>query len=148
MERGVVFSLGERRFGLALAAVTRVVRAVEVTRLVDGPAGVAGVIDVRGEVMPVIDPRARLGVAPRELDPDDQFVVVRSAGRSLALWVDKVVGVTRWEEGDFVGAEAVAPGDRSIQGVARGDDGLVVVHDLDALLAADVAVVPKEEGVA
>ena len=139
MERGVVFSLQDRHFALPLDAVTRVVRAVEITPLPDAPEGVCGVIDVQGEIVPVIDLRSRFALPRRELAIDDQFLVARTAKRVLALWVDRVSGVAVWGEGDFVDAAALVPGSRRLRGVARGEGGLMLVHDLDALLSPDEA---------
>ncbi len=146
MQCGVVFSLDERQFALPLDATARVVRAVDITPLPQAHPGIPGVIDVHGEVMPVVDLRARFGLPPRALVPAAQFVLVNVATRSLALWVDEVSGVASWPESDFVEAEPFLPGGHRLRGIARGPDGLVLVHDLDALLAEVVAVADEVHG--
>jgi purine-binding chemotaxis protein CheW len=135
MERGVVFRLEDRLFALPLEVTARAVRAVEITPLAIGLPGVPGVIDVHGEIMPVVDLRERFGLPPRALRPSAQFLLISSARGPVALWVDAVDGVATWTEDDFVAAEPLFPGSRQLRGIARGADGLVLVHDLDALLA-------------
>lgn len=150
MEHGLVFILDDRQFALPLAMVSRVVRAVEITRLPQASPMFPGVIDVHGEVMPVVDLRERFELAARALMPSAQFILVDTARRRIALWVDRVGSVAAWEAGDFVTAATLAPGSRHLAAVARGADGLILVHDLDELLASDGTVledaVSQEEG--
>lgn len=147
MEHGLVFVLDEQRFALPLALVERVVRAVEITRLPEASPLFPGVIDIHGEVVPVIDLRARLGVSARALVPGAQFVIAATARRRLALWVDQVAGVASWEADEFVAAATLPPASRHLSGVVRGGDGLVLVHDADALLASDAQALPEADRV-
>lgn len=123
----LVFSLGERRLAVPLEAVERVVRAVEVTALPEAPATVAGIINVQGQLVPVLDLRQRFGLPPRTVEPDDQFVLTHGAGRTVALWVDAVAGVEACGAADVVAGDAVLPGSGLIEGVLKRPDGLVLV---------------------
>lgn len=147
MEHGLVFILDEQRFALPLGVVERVVRAVEITRFPEASPLFPGVIDVHGEVVPVIDLRARLGVSARPLVPGAKFVIAATARRRLALWVDQVAGVASWQAEDFVPAGTLPPASGHLSGVVRGGDGLVLVHDVDALLASDAQPLPEAESV-
>lgn len=142
MDHGLVFMLGERQLALPLSLVSRVVRAVEITRLPDAAATVPGVIDVHGEVVPVVDLRQRFGLPTQELDSSAQFVLVGTASRQVALWVDCVDGVAAWEPSEFVAGAVLSPGTRLVSGVVRRSDGLILVHDLDALMASAFEDVP------
>ena len=84
----LVFWLDQQRFALPVAAVERVLRAVEVTPIPAAPDCVLGVIDAQGKVLTVIDLRRRCGLPPKELDLDYQLVLVRTARRTLVLPVD------------------------------------------------------------
>jgi purine-binding chemotaxis protein CheW len=144
MERGVVFRLEERRFALPLEATARAVRAVEITPLPQATPGVPGVIDVHGELMPVVDLRVRFGLPPRALVPGAQFLLVATARRAVALWVDGVDGVATWRADEFVAAGPLLPGSGQLRGIARGAEGLILVHDLEALLATMGDALPSE----
>lgn len=146
-ERGVVFSLHDRLFALPLEVSLRVLRAVEITPVPQAPPSVAGVIDVHGEITPVIDLRERFGVTPCALVPGAQFLLVASAQRAMALWVDCVNGVASWGEDDFVAADSLLPGVCRLRGMASDEQGLILVHDLDALLSpAEEAFVKERIG--
>ena len=135
----VVFRLDEQRYALSLAAVERIVRAVEVTLLPNAPPIVLGAIDVEGHVLPVLDVRRRFGLRRREISPADQFLVARTAPRTVVLVVDEAQGVIERLQDEIIGSSQIAPGLEQFQGVVRLDDGLVLIHDLDKFLSLDEA---------
>lgn len=133
----VVFHLDEQRYGLPLAAVERVVRAVEVTPLPKAPEIVLGVVNVRGRVVPVVDLRRRFRLPARGLAPSDQFVLARAARRTLAMVVDSVAGLTECPAESVVAGETVLPGLGWVAGLVKLPDGLVLIHDPGQFLALE-----------
>ena len=131
-----MFSLDAGRYALPLAAVERVVRAVEVTHLPAAPPNVVGAIDVQGRVLPVFNVRRRFGLPERDIDPADQFVIARSANRTVVLIVDAAQGVLQSSLSDTTSAASIATGLEHIRGVIRLPDGLVLIQDLDLFLSA------------
>lgn len=89
----LLFCVDERRYALDVAAVERIVRAVEVTLLPDAPDYVRGLINVAGEIVPVIDVRQRLGLPMREMELSDRLILTKMASGLRALLVDRVEGV-------------------------------------------------------
>ncbi len=135
--RIVVFTLGDRRYGLPLSAVDRIVRMVEVTSLPKGPDIVLGVVNVQGRVIPVINLRRRFRLPERDIVLADQLIVARTARRPVALVVDAVTGVLEYSEQQVVGAQDLLPGLEYVEGVVKLDDGLVLIHDLDQFLSLE-----------
>jgi purine-binding chemotaxis protein CheW len=91
----VLFSLEEPRYALYLSAVERVIRSVEITPLPKAPEIVLGVINLQGEIIPVIDIRRLFHLPAREIDLEDQFITARTSKRLLVLSVDSVEGVLK-----------------------------------------------------
>lgn len=137
MDPVTVFRVGDRRFGLPLGNVERVLRAVAVTPLPKAPGVVAGIIDIHGEIVPVVDIRIRFGLPERGIAPGDQLLVARTAVRKLAVIVNDVSGVIDCSETDRVAADAVVPGAEYLQSIVRLADGMVLIQDLDAFLSLD-----------
>jgi purine-binding chemotaxis protein CheW len=130
----LVFELAGARYALEAACVREVVRAVFITPLPDAPAVVEGVIDVRGEIVPVYDVRLRFGLPLQRLRPDEQIVLAWTGDRRVAIRCDRtdwVAGAERSRPAD--GAELKHAG-RHIVGVARLADGIVLIHDLQGFL--------------
>lgn len=86
----LIFQMGEQRLALSVAAVERVVAAVEITPLADAPRGVRGVIDVQGRMVPVFDLTARPGEPVRA---SDHLILARTPQRTVALLVEAVESV-------------------------------------------------------
>ncbi|MDE1146521.1 MAG: chemotaxis protein CheW [Azospirillaceae bacterium] len=132
------FDLDGRAFGLPLAMVERAVRAVAVTALPGAPGLVLGVINLQGQVVPVMDIRRRFGIASRPPAVTDHMIVARGPYRTVVLLVDTVVGTVAGAPVDWVAANGVVPGvDDAIAGVVRLEDGLLLIHDLDRFLTME-----------
>lgn len=137
VEHLLVFSLDESRYALPLATVDRVVRAVEVTPLPKAPEIVLGVINAQGRVIPVVDVRRRFRLPTRELHLDDRFIIARTDRRLVALVSDDVAGVRELEPSTLASTKETLPFAGYLQGVAKLEDGLVLISDLDAFLSLD-----------
>ena len=135
--RFVVFLVEGGRYAVRLEEVERVVAAVELVPLPDSPAVVLGVFNLQGTVVPAIDTRRRLRLPGREPGIADQFLVVRAAGRILALVADRVQGIVEMPAAAISPAADVAPELAGVEGVLRLPDGVVVIHDLARFLSAE-----------
>lgn len=133
----VVFTLAEQRYALRLGSVERVVRAVEITPLPQAPEIVLGVINMQGRVVPVVSVRKRFGLAEREIELSDQFIIARTARRAVALVVDAVHDVVSCAEAQRVAAERILPGLEHVEGVLKLPDGMILLHDPDRFLSLD-----------
>lgn len=133
----VVFLLDKRRYGLALSAVERVVRMVDVTPLPQAPALVFGVVNVQGRVIPVVNPRRRFRLPERNFELSDQLVIARTARRTVAFVVDGVSDVLEYSLEKAVGVHEIVPGIEYVEGVVKLGDGLVLIHDLDKFLSLE-----------
>lgn len=141
----VVWMLDAQRYALPLNAVERVVRAVALTPLPDAPEMICGVIDFHGRLIPVVNMRSRLRLPPREVALTDLLVLAHGVSRSVAFYIDAVVGTIEQPE------DAVAfGGGGCIAGVVRLAEDIILIHDLDRLLslnderALDLALARKE----
>jgi purine-binding chemotaxis protein CheW len=139
MAQWVVFGLNGSRYALPLTVVDRIVRAAQVTPLPLAPPVVLGALDVGGNVLPVFNVRRRLCLPERDISPDDQFLIARSAQRTVVLAIDSAHGVLEIPANSTVDARALALNLRHIGGVIPLEDGLVLIHDLEEFLSLDEA---------
>jgi purine-binding chemotaxis protein CheW len=137
MESFVVFNLDELRMALASPTVERVVRAVYFNPLPDAPQIVLGVVNVQGRVIPVINMRKRFRLPDRETALTDRLIIAQTIRRTVALAVDSVAGVVEYPGPALIGAGDILPGLEYVTGVAKLDDGLIFIHDLDRFLSLD-----------
>ena len=131
----LVFEIEGHTYGLPTKDVRELLRAVAITALPDAPATIEGVVDVRGCVLPVLDLRARFGLPAKALDPSDHFIVASAGVRGLILRVDRAMHLALVDEG-AIPSQALTPNPVYLEGVARLDDGLVLIHDVTTFLSA------------
>ncbi|HUU30038.1 MAG TPA: chemotaxis protein CheW [archaeon] len=133
----LVFFLEEQGYALYLHAVERVVHAVEVMPLPKAPDIVLGIINMRGQVIPVLNIRKRFDLPERKIDPDDRFIIAHTKKRTVALVVDMVNGIIQPAKEKLVPAEKVTPGMELIDGVIKLEDGMILIHDLERFLSLE-----------
>lgn len=135
----VVFSLDTARYALPLTSVERIVRAAYVTPMPLAPPIVLGAINIEGRVLPVVNVRHRFRLPERPVDPADQFLIARTAARTVVLAIDTAHGVLEHDAASWVEAASMAPHLTHIRGVIALEDGLVLIHDLEQFLSPDEA---------
>jgi purine-binding chemotaxis protein CheW len=127
----LVFEVAGRRFAIAVSEVRELLRAVSIVPLpLSGPA-LEGVLNLRGQVIPVLDLRARVGLPARAVVPSDHMIVAQSEGRLMAIRVDRALDLVRLDAGAITaqGTEGTL--------VARLGDDLAPLIDLRRLFPAD-----------
>jgi purine-binding chemotaxis protein CheW len=132
------FVLDGHLFGVPVAAVQEVLRAQEVTAVPLAPTSVAGLINLRGQIVMTVDLRTRLGLAPREEGARCVNVVVRALdGTPVSLVVDEIGDVLEpGEQAYEASPETLAPELRSlVNGVFKLPDRLLLVLDTEGAVS-------------
>ena len=137
MMKLVIFDLGGDLFAADVQAVDRVLRYVSPSAVPDVPAWVEGVIEHRGGVIPVIDLRRRLGTAEQPIGAGTRTVVLNTSAGFIAGIVDGVREVALVPTGAVTAPPPLFRGmsGDAIRGIAKVGDRLVVVLDVERVLA-------------
>jgi purine-binding chemotaxis protein CheW len=91
--RMVTFTLAGHLYGVDVDAVQEVLRGLPRTRIPLAPGGLAGLINLRGQVLSAVDLRAQLDLPSRDAEQEPMLVVIRVAGEPVALLVDTIGSV-------------------------------------------------------
>lgn len=131
--RMVTFTLDGRLYGVEVDAVQEVLRGQTRTRIPLAPRTLAGLINLRGQVLSAVDLRAQLDLPARETDAEPMLVVIRVAGEPVALMVDTIGAVVDVDVDQF------EPPPDTLSGASR--DLLLGAYKLEGqlLLALDVS---------
>jgi purine-binding chemotaxis protein CheW len=130
----LVFELGGARYALELSAVREVVNAVMIATLPDAPAVIEGIVDVRGQIVPVYDLRARFSLPSRPLSVDERMVIAWTSTRLVAFRCERTDWVEHVPRTLMDSADTARSQGRNISGVVRLPEGLVLIQNLDAFL--------------
>jgi purine-binding chemotaxis protein CheW len=141
----VVFRLDGEQFAAPITRVREILRPIRVTRMPRVASFVRGLFNLRGQVLPVLDSKARLGLTERTVvdpkDPKARVMVAEAQGEPIGMMVDEVMEVLRCDEEALQSPVNVLdlPAGRFIHSVLDLEGRLVLVLDLDKLLegAAD-----------
>lgn len=126
--------LADTHHALPLGRVVEVVSRVDITRIPDLAAPLLGFFVYRGEPLPAVDLRHRLGYPARPPALADHFVVAQARSRRIALVVDRALGVRK------IDPAAVRPPPESadaVAGISPIESDLLLIADLDAVLSLE-----------
>ena len=135
--RWVTFFLSQEKYGINVMQVQEVLRVSEIAPVPGAPEYVLGIINLRGNVVTVIDTRQRFGLQPKEMDDSSRIVIVESSDQVVGILVDSVAEVIDLQLSEIESAPNVGTEDSSrfIQGVASQNDELLIIIDLNKLLS-------------
>lgn len=141
---GITFWAGTQRYALPIDRVREIQQIVAFAEVPDETGLVLGMVDVRGEIVPVVDIRTLIGLPREPYTLDTPMIVILGAGGPVALIVDAVDTVVDLPAEGAGPAPVMHSLASRILGVHHLDDGLVFVLDADALLEPAVLPVPGE----
>ncbi|MGN1394159.1 MAG: chemotaxis protein CheW [Succinivibrionaceae bacterium] len=134
--RWVTFHLDKEVYGVNVMQVKEVLRYTDIAPVPGAPAYVLGIINLRGNVVTVIDTRMRFGLEPGVITDSSRIVIIEASNQVVGILVDSVAEVVDLNSGDIdpapnVGTEESA---QFIKGVSNRENELLILIDLNKLL--------------
>jgi len=139
--QAVLFGLGEEVFAVPVALVREILDHREAFRIPNGPDWLLGLTDVRGQAVPTVDLRVRLGMSSAAVTLATRVLVVDLPidGRTLTLGlvVDRVLDVSTFTQAQIEPKPDIGVRWKSdyLRGIVRRADGFVVLLDVSAIFA-------------
>ncbi len=137
--RWVTFQLDREIYGVNVMQVREVLRYSDIAPVPGAPAYVLGIINLRGNVVTVIDTRMRFGLPSTEVTDNTRIMIIESDKQVIGIMVDSVAEVVDLNSADIdetpnVGTDEAA---KFICGVCNRNDELLILIDLNKLLSDD-----------
>lgn len=135
----VTFRLDNETYGVNVMQVQEVLRMTEIAPVPGAPDYVLGIINLRGNVVTVIDTRKRFGLEPRDVDDATRIVITEIEQQVIGMLVDAVAEVVDVRMSEIETAPNIGNDESSrfIQGVSSREGELLILVDLSKLLSAD-----------
>lgn len=134
----IVFRLQQGEYALPVESITEVLRMVALTPVPQGAPWLQGMLNLRGQVLPVIDLRTRLELPRLAVTLTTPIIVVAVQGRALGLIADTMVEVLTAIVEPVEAARMLIGPTHPVAGLARAGDRLILVLDLERL-TSDIA---------
>lgn len=128
----VTFLLDEEEYGVDVMAVREIINMTEITKMANAPPHVEGIINLRGQIVPIVSLRKRFGLPDEEEPADGCIAVIESAGSLSGFTIDQVSDVIRVHR-----HEIMPPLDGAqpwIEGLLSLDQRLIVLMNLQHLV--------------
>ena len=135
----VTFRLDEEIYGINVMLVQEVLRITDIAPVPGAPGYVVGIINLRGNVVTVIDTRMRFGLPSREMDDSTRIVIIEAEKQTVGIVVDSVAEVVDIYSNEIESAPNVGNDEtaRYIEGVVSRNEELLILVDLNKLLSDD-----------
>ena len=139
MSQWVTFHMEGETYGINVMQVQEVVRVPEIAPVPGAPEFVMGIINLRGNVVTVIDTRKRFGMPFKENDDSTRIVIIEHENQVAGILVDNVAEVVELRASQIEAAPNVGndKSARFIQGVFSRDGDLLILVDVGKLLTPD-----------
>jgi len=133
----VTFRLKDETYGINVMEVQEVLRVAEIAPVPGAPHYVMGIINLRGNVVTVINTRTRFGLPEGDVNDLSRIIIIESEAQVVGILVDSVAEVVDLSMSDIDSAPNKGNEDSSryIQGVTSRDNNLLIVVDLKKLLS-------------
>jgi len=133
----VTFKLENEVYGINVMQVQEVLRYTEIAPVPGAPNYVIGIINLRGNVVTVIDTRVRFGLMPSEVSENSRIVIIEAEKQVIGILVDGVAEVVylRSSEIDMAPNVGTDESAKFIQGVSNREGELLILVDLNKFLS-------------
>jgi purine-binding chemotaxis protein CheW len=143
----LLFRVGGEEFGFPLEYLCEVVEMVEIKRVDDEAAGATvGIIDYRGAVIPVVDTRKVLRLAPADYAIGARIIITDAGGETTGLLVDEVHDVCAVADDAIEPPGPKVPLKRYVSGIARLADRLLLVLDIEKMVSSQRGIIRRKGG--
>jgi purine-binding chemotaxis protein CheW len=140
----VGFRLDNEDYAIAITKIQEIILMKPITRIPQVPDFIEGLINLRGSVIPIVNLRKRFGLPPREIDDETRTIVVNVHEKTVGCVVDAVTQVMRINRDQIqpppLGVMAV--NHQYLAGLAKLDDRLMIILDIDKLFQAEELTAP------
>jgi len=134
----VIFKLADESYAVDIDHVENIEKHTEITRVPYTKKYIKGVINLRGNIIPVIDVRKRFNLKTKEVDKDSRIMIINHGELKVGLLVDVSSEVLQIEDENIEPAPKVTGADDDyISSIGKDNGRIIMIVDLDKLLETE-----------
>ena len=134
----VIFALGNEEYGLDIMLVNAIEKYTDMVKIPNAPSYISGIINLRGDVIPVFSLRSKFGLPDKEKDGDSKLIVTKSKGILLAYEVDVVKEIIEIPSENLIETPVIVKNKNTgyIKCVANINGRMILLLDHDGIISA------------
>jgi purine-binding chemotaxis protein CheW len=146
MMKQAIFMLGEEEYGLDIMDISIIEKVIPVETAAGLSGNFKGIINLRGDIIPVYSLRRRFGLEDIAYDDDTRFIITSSYGKLVAYEVDRVVEIIQIESDKLLDVPEIAINKESnyMKNVINYDGHLVIILDHDRIITEEEQVIVQK----
>lgn len=135
----VIFKLGEERYAVDILNVGGISEFRDVTKVPNAPYFIDGIINLRGDIIPIVSLKKRFNIPEKAADADTRIIINNIRGKDMGFVVDEASQVIKIDDADIEDAPDIIKGaDRQyISGVGKVNEQIVILLNLEKILSDD-----------
>lgn len=135
----VIFSLGETDFAMDILKVNEIIKPEQITNVPQSAGFIRGIIDLRGEIIPLLDLKERLFLGKNQASDQGKVIIITLQDQLVGLLVDDVREVIWLSTGDIAENPLLVSSKASLflQGIGKLEDRLLLIIQPDTLLTGE-----------
>lgn len=130
----IIFDLDNEEYGINIEVIESINRMINITRVPKAPNYVNGVINVRGDIIPVMSLRKKLNFSDDEFTNFTRIIILKDKEESIAVLVDKVKEVVEIETNDIDSVQEVKIGSSFVKGIGKINSRIVTLLNIEKLI--------------
>ncbi len=133
----VIFKLDNEEYGLDIMKVSGIEKYQEVVKVPNSPEYIEGIINLRGEILPIYSLRTKFNLVGKTSDDETKIIVVNTNDMKIGFVVDLVVEILNIDEENVEGAPKLVTGinRKYIKSVAKQDERMIILIDIDLIIS-------------
>ncbi len=133
----VIFKLGDEEYGLDIMLVNAIEKYVDLVRIPNAPTYIRGIINLRGDIIPVFNLRKKFGLPERELDDNTKLIITKSHNILMAYEVDEVKEILEIPASNISETPIIVKGPDTayMKAVANINGRMLVLLDHDGIIS-------------
>lgn len=137
----VIFTLGQEEYGLDIMLVNAIVKPTDVVRVPNAPSYVQGIINLRGDVIPVYSLRRKFGLGDKEVDDNSKLIITKTNNIQMAYEVDEVREILEISTANITETPVIVKNNDTayIKCVANINGRMILLLDQDGILSSKEA---------
>lgn len=134
----VEFQVGSNRFGINITEVREIIEPVDITPIPHSHPFIKGIIQLRGDVLPVVNLKKMTGYDGPENREEVKYIVAEFNGQTMVLEVSEVTQIARISFTEIEPASEVYEGEKiPVSGVIKREDGIILLVDFEEIIAKE-----------
>lgn len=130
----IIFSVDDQYYALPIGNVKQIIRAVHTTAVPEAPELLSGLINMGGEIIPVINIRMQFKLPQRETAISDRIIIARTSLYTIAFIVDDIADIADFPASDITPSSEIFPRmEEYISGTAKFNGRTVLIYDIGSL---------------